>query len=83
MRAGIVRPNVEIVNAIDERPGLWVLAGLRAELAAHGFGEFVRDGKGPSLRGREVAGRTVVVASGDDPGATLAAIRPDPAPRPV
>ena len=74
IRAGIVRPNVEIVDTIDNRPGLWVLAGLRADLDAHGLGQFASDATGPTLAGRDVAGRTIVVAAGDDPDETQASI---------
>ena len=56
IRAGIVRPNVEIVDAIDNRPGLWVIAGLRADLDAQGLhrirGRRERAGPGRARRSR-------------------------------
>ena len=74
IRAGIVRPAVEITDAIDDRPGLWVLTGLRTELRAHGFGRFVGESDDPALMGGDVPGRVIVVAAGADARQTAESI---------
>ncbi len=76
IRAGVQRPNVEIADAIDERPGLWLLVGLRADLRARGFGKFLSDSEdaSPQLAGMEVPGRVIVVAAGRDEKETMESI---------
>jgi hypothetical protein len=74
IRAGIVRPNVEIVDAIDDRPGIWVLAGLRTDLQARGFGRLLPDRDEPAIAGTDAPGRVIVVAAGSDAAATQQAI---------
>jgi hypothetical protein len=74
IRAGIVRPSVEIVKDVDARPGLWVLAGVKSDLRARGFDRWLTDADSPALAGLDAPGRVIVVASGADAKATDAAI---------
>lgn len=66
IRAGIARPAVEIVDAIDERPGLWVLAGTRDDVRAGRLEAFAPESDEPVVLGGEVLGRVVVSAVGAD-----------------
>ena len=66
IRAGVARPSVEIVDALDARPGLWVIAGTRDDLRARHLQEFARNSDEPVLAGGDVPGRVIVVASGAD-----------------
>ncbi len=75
IRAGAQRPRVEIVDAVGDRPGLYVVAGQREYLKAHGFGAFAAGaGKTLALEGQEAPGRVVVVAVGDTQKETAEAI---------
>jgi len=76
IRANVQRPRVEIVGDVANSAGLYVLAGERGYLAAHGFGRFLSSGDGRelSVEGQGVAGRVVVVAAGDGQPETAAAI---------
>ena len=75
IRVGAQRPHVEIVDAVDERPGLFVVAGQRDYLSRHGLGVFAAGaGKTLALEGQETPGRVVVVAVGDDQKQTAEAI---------
>lgn len=75
IRAGAQRPRVEIVDSVDDRPGLYVVAGQRDYLMKHGFGAFAAGaGKTLALEGQETSGRVVVVAIGDNAKETAEAI---------
>ncbi len=76
IRANVQRPRVEIVPDVPNSPGLYVLAGERGFLAAHGFGRFLNSGDGRelSVEGQDISGRVVVVAAGDGQRETAAAI---------
>jgi len=74
IRAGVARPEVEMVGAIDARPGLWVIAGERARLAAQGFARYLPEAGGAALTGADVPGRAVVVAVGEDAAGVREAI---------
>lgn len=75
IRAGAQRPHVEIVDQVDERPGLFVVAGQRDYLMQHGFAAFASGtGKTLGIEGQETPGRVVVVAVGDDQKQTADAI---------
>ena len=52
IRANVQRPKVEIVGEIGERAGLYVLAGQRGYLAAHGLGQFLVRRPGERCRSR-------------------------------
>ena len=56
-----------IVGEIGERAGLYVLAGRRDYLAAHGFARFfpASGGRALAVAGQDAPGRVVVVAAGD------------------
>ena len=75
IRARIIRPNVEIVNSIDSRPGLYVLVGDHANLNARGFGHFLDAGSGPRVISTGNPGQTVLVLAGESERETEAAIR--------
>jgi hypothetical protein len=75
IRAGAQRPHVEIVDAVDERPGLYIVAGQRDYLVKHGFAAFAGGaGKTLGIEGQEAPGRVVVVAIGDTQKETAEAI---------
>jgi hypothetical protein len=76
IRANVQRPRVEIVGEVPNSPGLYVLAGERGFLAAHGFGHFLSSGDGRelSVAGQDTPGRVVVVAAGDGQRETAQAI---------
>jgi hypothetical protein len=75
IRTGAQRPHVEIVDQVDERPGLFVVAGQRDYLTQHGFAAFATgSGKTLAIEGQETPGRVVVVAIGDDQKQTAEAI---------
>jgi len=75
IRAGAQRPHVEIVDQVDERPGLFVVAGRRDYLMQHGFAAFAAgSGKTLAIEGQDAQGRVVVVAIGDDQKQTAEAI---------
>lgn len=76
IRANVQRPRVEIVGDVPNGAGLYVIAGERGYLAAHGLGRFLSSGDGRelSVEGQEIAGRVVVVAAGDGQRETEAAI---------
>jgi hypothetical protein len=76
IRANVQRPRVEIVADVPDSPGLYVLAGERGFLAAHGFGRFLSSGDGRelSVEGQDRPGRVVVVAAGDGQRETAEAI---------
>lgn len=67
IRAGAQRPRVEVVDHIADSRGLYVIAGARADLAAHGFEAFLSSPlrRAPVVAGQDAPGRIVVVASGD------------------
>ena len=75
IRAGAQRPRVEIVDAVDEQPGLFVVAGQRDFLTKHGLAAFAGGaGKTLALKGQETPGRVVIVAVGDTQKETAEAI---------
>ena len=75
IRAGAQRPRVEIVDEVDDRPGLFVVAGQREFLKQHGLGAFAGgQGKTLGIEGQEAPGRVVVVAVGDTQKETADAI---------
>ena len=64
VRAGLARPQVEIASAFDARPGLWLVAGVNADLRA----ELPENLMGTASGARLVTddkGRAIVVVSGD------------------
>ena len=75
IRAGAQRPNVEVVEKVEDRPGLYVVAGQREFLTRHGFANYAAGtGKTLGLEGQESPGRVVVVAVGDTQKDTAEAI---------
>ena len=75
IRAGAQRPRVEIVDKVDDRPGLYVVAGRRDYLDKHGFTAFSGGvGKTLGIEGQDAPGRVVVVAIGDTQKETAEAI---------
>ena len=67
IRAGAQRPHIEVVDQIEERAGLFVVAGQRDYLTQHGFAAFASgSGKTLAIEGQDTPGRVVVVAIGDD-----------------
>jgi hypothetical protein len=76
IRANVQRPRVEIVGEVTDSAGLYVVAGERGYLAAHGLGRFLSSGDGRelSVEGQGAPGRVVVVAAGDGQRETEAAI---------
>jgi hypothetical protein len=69
IRAGARRPHVEFVDEIGERPGLYVIAGQRDYLRAHGFSKYLSiiQGRVLAIEGQDLPGRVIVVAVGDTP----------------
>ena len=69
IRAGVRRPHVEFVDEIGERPGLYVIAGQRDYLRAHGFSKYLSliQGRVLAIEGQDLPGRVIVVAVGDTP----------------
>jgi hypothetical protein len=66
IRMGAQRPQVEIVDKVEERPGLYLVAGQRDFLSRHGLANYAGGaGKTLGLEGQEAMGRVVVVAVGD------------------
>jgi hypothetical protein len=74
IRAGIVRPNVEIAETIDDRPGLWLVVGSNDMLRAHGLSKFASDASEPRILAADVPGQTIVAVAGPDGPQTDAAI---------
>lgn len=64
IRAGLARPQVEIARALDSRPGLWLVAGLNADLRAEGQERLIGAAPGARLT-TDDRGRVIVVVSGD------------------
>ena len=69
IRAGVRRPHVEFVDEIGERSGLYVIAGQRDYLRAHGFSKYLSliQGRVLAIEGQDLPGRVIVVAVGDTP----------------
>ncbi len=79
IRGGFVRPEVEIDEAIGEKPGLYVVVGASESLVQRGLEGVARLGSGVSFTGSDIPGRTVLVVNGPSDAevrATLAAIAP-------
>jgi cellulose synthase operon protein B len=79
IRGGFARPEVEFVERVDNRPGLYLVVGKSDALAHAGLGAFLTAGAGVSIAGGDVAGRAVVVADGrsdDEVDKALRAIAP-------
>ncbi len=76
IRANVQRPRVEVVDEVPDIAGLFVVAGERGYLAAHGLARFLSAGEGRELSvvGQDTPGRVVVVAAGDSQQETAEAI---------
>jgi len=74
IRAHFVRPKVEVVTAIDEKPGLFVLAGLHSTLESQGFAAYLNTSGTPHLAAAARPGQRVVVVSGATDEDTEAAL---------
>jgi len=74
IRARIFRPNVEVVESIDERPGLYVLASTFADARAHGMGALLGKVGSPDIVATDTPGQIVVAVGAETGEAVEAAI---------
>ena len=75
IRGGFARPEVDVVDAVADAPGLYVIVGESDRLAKSGFGAFAGAGEGVSFVGPQYPGRSVVAISGVDVGGTERALQ--------
>jgi hypothetical protein len=75
IRARIFRPNVEVVEAIDDQPGLYVLASTYADARAHGLGAYLDKVGSPGIVPSNTAGQVIVAVGAESAAAVDASIR--------
>ena len=74
IRARIVRPNVEVVESIEDRPGLYVLASTFADARVHRMGDYVDKAAEPAIVATDTPGQVLLVIGGENQSALEAAI---------
>ncbi len=67
IRGGFARPEVDVVEAVADKPGLYVAVGDSAWFTRNGLKGFAASGPGVAFGGADVPGRTVIAISGEGP----------------
>jgi len=75
IRGGFARPEVDVVETVADKPGLYLVVGDADRLAQAGLSKYTGPGEGVSFGGSQVSGRTVVVVSGAGAAETDRALR--------
>jgi hypothetical protein len=75
IRARIFRPNVEVVESIDDQPGLYVFASTFAEARTHGLGAYLDKVGSPAVAPSNTPGQVIVTVGAETGQAVEAAIR--------